>query len=82
MKPNRITAMLDLAMAARKQGSIFNPCFEGEAGLGKSEIAQAWVAKQRLRNPEFGFIDLRIAYLEGQVYLEPHPKELMLRNAG
>jgi len=25
---------------------------------------------------------LGIAYLEGQVYLEPHPKELMLRNAG
>jgi uncharacterized protein YbgA (DUF1722 family) len=23
---------------------------------------------------------LRIAYLLGQVYLEPHPKELMLRN--
>jgi uncharacterized protein YbgA (DUF1722 family)/uncharacterized protein YbbK (DUF523 family) len=25
---------------------------------------------------------LGIAYLEGQVYLQPHPKELMLRNAG
>jgi uncharacterized protein YbgA (DUF1722 family) len=23
---------------------------------------------------------LDIAYLKGQVYLEPHPKELMLRN--
>jgi uncharacterized protein YbgA (DUF1722 family) len=23
---------------------------------------------------------LRVEYLAGQVYLEPHPKELMLRN--
>lgn len=56
--------MLDLAMEARKKGKIFNPMFTGEAGLGKSEICQTWVKKQRETNPNFGFIDLRIAYME------------------
>jgi hypothetical protein len=64
MKPIQIMAMLDLALAARKAGKIFNPMFTGEAGLGKSEICQAWVKKQRQRNPNFGFRDFRIAYME------------------
>lgn len=64
MKPSNIPAVLDLAYAARKQGRALNPMFTGEAGLGKSEITQAWVKKQRERNPEFGFLDLRIAYME------------------
>lgn len=64
MKPSNIPAVLDLAWEARKQGRAINPMFTGEAGLGKSEITQLWVKKQRERNPNFGFIDLRIAYME------------------
>jgi hypothetical protein len=45
-------------------GKTINPIFTGEAGLGKSEITQAWVKKEQKRNPNFGFIDLRIAYME------------------
>lgn len=64
MKPSNIFAVLDLAYEARKQGRAINPIFTGEAGLGKSEITQAWVKKQREKNPNFGFLDLRIAYME------------------
>jgi hypothetical protein len=64
MKPSNIFPVLDLAYTARLQGRHVNPMFTGEAGLGKSEITQAWVAKQRERNPNFGFLDLRIAYME------------------
>ena len=64
MKPSNIFAVLDLAYKARLQGRTINPMFTGEAGLGKSEITQAWVAKQREKNPNFGFLDLRIAYME------------------
>jgi hypothetical protein len=64
MKPSHIMTILDTALAARAAGEIMNPLFTGEAGLGKSQICQQWVKKQRERNPEFGFIDLRIAYME------------------
>jgi hypothetical protein len=64
MKPSNIFTVLDLAYESRKQGRALNPIFTGEAGLGKSEITQAWVKKQRERNSEFGFLDLRIAYME------------------
>ena len=64
MKPSNIPAVLDLAYYARLQGRSLNPMFTGEAGLGKSEITQSWVKKQRERNPNFGFLDLRIAYME------------------
>lgn len=64
MKPSNIHAVLDLAFTARAQGRALNPIFTGEAGLGKSEITQAWVRKQKGRNPDFGFVDLRIAYME------------------
>jgi len=64
MKPSNIFAVLDLAYSARSQGNAINPIFTGEAGLGKSEITQAWVKKQRIKNPNFGFLDLRIAYME------------------
>jgi hypothetical protein len=53
-----------MALAARKLGETMNPLFTGEAGLGKSQIVQQWIKKQRERNPKFGFIDLRIAYME------------------
>jgi len=64
MKPVGIMDILDLAVIARKNGDIFNPLFTGDAGLGKSEIIQQWVAKQRERNPNFYFKDFRIAYME------------------
>lgn len=56
--------VLDTAWKTRKLGMVSNPLFTGEAGLGKSAIVQQWVKKQRERNPEFGFLDLRIAYME------------------
>lgn len=64
MKASNIVTVLDLAKAAREAGEIFNPLFSGEAGLGKSQVCQQWVKKQKETNPEFGFLDLRIAYLE------------------
>lgn len=64
MKPTNIFPVLDLAYKARQQGRAINPIFTGEAGLGKSEITQAWVKEQRKRNKDFGFVDLRIAYME------------------
>jgi hypothetical protein len=51
-------------MEARRIGEVINPIFTGEAGLGKSQIVQQWVKKQQLRDPKFGFLDLRIAYME------------------
>jgi hypothetical protein len=64
MKPINIMAVMDLAQAANAVGEVMNPMFTGDAGLGKSQIVQQWVAKQRETDPEFGFVDLRIAYLE------------------
>ncbi len=64
MKPTKIFEILDLAMETRKNGDVTNPLFTGDAGLGKSAICQQWVNKQREKNPKFGFIDLRIAYME------------------
>jgi len=64
MKPTNIPAIMDIALSAREIGEIFNPMFTGEAGLGKSQIVQQWVKKQQDLDPEFGFIDLRIAYME------------------
>lgn len=64
MKPSQIFAVMDTALEARKLGHVFNPLFTGEAGLGKSQIVQQWVKKQQQRNPNFGFLDLRIAYME------------------
>lgn len=64
MKPSNIPVILDLALKARKMGEVFNPLFTGEAGLGKSAIVQQWVKKQQERNPDFFFLDLRLAYME------------------
>jgi len=64
MKPSNIPVILDLALEARNIGEKFAPIFTGDAGLGKSESAQQWVGTQRERNPKFGFLDLRIAYME------------------
>jgi len=64
VKPSYIPVILDLAFKARKEGEIFNPLFTGEAGLGKSAIVQQWVKQRTKENPDFFFLDLRIAYLE------------------
>jgi hypothetical protein len=64
MKPSNISAVMDMAKRARQLDQVLNPIFTGEAGLGKSQIVQQWVAKQKEQNPKFGFIDLRIAYME------------------
>lgn len=64
MKPSNIFTIMDTAAEARKLDQPFIPLFTGEAGLGKSQIVQQWVKKQKQRNPNFGFLDLRIAYME------------------
>ena len=64
MKPSHIGTILDMALEAHLKGEIMNPLFTGDAGLGKSSIVQQWVKQQRERNPNFGFLDLRIAYYE------------------
>jgi hypothetical protein len=69
MKPDRINDVLDIALAARKKGLIFNPMFIGDAGLGKSQIVQQWVKSQQKEDPDFQFIDLRLAYYEGPDFI-------------
>lgn len=64
MKPIGILKVLDLATEARKRNENFYPLFTGDAGLGKSQIAQLFVEEKRKTNPNYGFLDLRIAYLE------------------
>lgn len=61
MKVSDISGVLDLARTVRKQGGEFNPMFEGGSGLGKSSSIREWAAQQ---GPEFGLIDLRIAFME------------------
>jgi hypothetical protein len=79
MKPSNIFAIMDVALEARKLGETFTPLFTGEAGLGKSQIVQQWVAKQVETTPEFGFLDLRIAYMEAPDLIG-FPKEVELRS--
>jgi hypothetical protein len=68
MNPEKIFEVLDLAKETRRMKKVFNPMFVGEAGIGKSEIIQQWVAKQREEDP-----DLRIAYYEGPDFVGyPH----------
>lgn len=73
MKPIRILEVLKLATKARANNDIFNPLFTGDAGLGKSAICQLFRDKMRTtgfpeagieKNPDYGFLDLRIAYME------------------
>lgn len=75
MKPITIKQVLDLALAARENGEVFNPLFTGDAGLGKSAICQQWVKDQREKDPNFGFIDMRIAYYEAPDMIG-FPKEI------
>jgi hypothetical protein len=64
VNPTAIFDILDLAKQARSQGHTFNPLYSGDAGLGKSAICQQWVARQQEIDPNFQFIDLRMAYME------------------
>lgn len=61
MKVTDIPKVLDLALKCRNNGLVYNPLFTGDAGIGKSEICQAWAKAQ---GEDFKFIDLRLAYLE------------------
>ena len=62
LNQNDIPMILDAALKANEKGLRFFPLLTGEAGIGKSEIAQAWAKAQ---GDDFKFIDVRIAYLEG-----------------
>lgn len=65
MKPSEIFSVLDLALKVKQtSGRPFNPLLTGEAGLGKSQICQAWAKSQGLP-----FIDLRLAYMEGPDFI-------------
>lgn len=59
VKPHDITAILNVAVEARKNGDNFVPCLRGEAGLGKSKIPHDWAMQN-----EYQMIDLRLALLE------------------
>jgi hypothetical protein len=70
--------VLKLATKARQNGHVFNPLFTGDAGLGKSAICQKFVDTMRTtgfpeigieRNPDYGFLDLRIAYMEAPDFI-------------
>lgn len=69
MKPSEIPEILDLAKSLQNQGEKFIPLFTGDAGLGKSAQCQAWVKEQQKTNPNFGFIDFRLAYVEPQDFI-------------
>lgn len=78
MKPIRILEVLKLATKARENNHIFNPLFTGDAGLGKSAICQLFVDKMRTTgfpkdnikaNKDYGFLDLRIAYMEAPDFI-------------
>lgn len=62
LSQNDIPMILDAALKANEQGFRFFPLLTGEAGIGKSEITQAWTKSV---GDDFIFIDVRIAYLEG-----------------
>lgn len=69
MKPSRIADILDLALSARKNNMVLNPCFTSHAGIGKTEHVAQWVEKQRKKDPNFGFLMLRISLLESPDFL-------------
>lgn len=64
MKPAKITDILDLAQRVRKIGKDYVPLFTGAPGIGKSALCKEWVKTQQRKDPTFGFVDLRAAYLE------------------
>jgi hypothetical protein len=48
MKPGKIKDIMDLARRARSKNFVFNPCFVGAPGLGKTEIIQEWAKENSL----------------------------------
>ncbi len=64
MKPSNIFKVLDMTVKVNETGKVFNPLFTGDAGVGKSEICQAW-AKDR----GYKLLDIRPAYLEGPDFI-------------
>ncbi len=62
IKPSQIFEVLNATKKIKAAGGKFVPCFSGDSGIGKSEIHQAWAKQQ---GPNFGFIDIRLAYMEG-----------------
>ncbi len=62
IKPGQILQVLDTARAIRAIGGDYVPCFAGDSGIGKSQVTQQWAKAQ---GKDFGFIDLRLAYMEG-----------------
>ncbi len=62
IKPSQIFTVLTAAKKIKEAGGKYVPCFSGDSGIGKSEIHQAWARQQ---GPDFGFIDIRLAYMEG-----------------
>lgn len=78
MKPSRIINTLVLAYLAGKNGQQFNPLFTGDAGLGKSDVCKEFVRLMQTEgfpaygikpNPNYGFIDLRAAYMEAPDFI-------------
>lgn len=78
MKPIRILDTLILAYKAGQQGNQFNPLFTGDAGLGKSDVCKLFVEIMRSKgfpehsikkNPNYGFLDLRAAYMEAPDFI-------------
>lgn len=65
MKVSQIKSILNATWKANQMGHRkFVPLFTGEAGIGKSEICQEWVKDMRVSDPDFQFLDLRIAYMD------------------
>jgi hypothetical protein len=50
MKVKKIYDVMDMAIRARKNGDVFNPCFVSAPGLGKTEITQAWAKSRGLKS--------------------------------
>ena len=78
MKPIRIIDVLKLTTKARKNGDIFNPLLTGDAGLGKSAICQMFAKVMQTTgfpesnipaDPNYDFLDLRIAYMEAPDFI-------------
>jgi hypothetical protein len=62
IKPKDIFEVMDMAKLINSQGELYNPCFAGDSGIGKSKIVQQWTKAQ---GKKFGFVDLRLAYMDG-----------------
>lgn len=62
IKPKDINEVLDMTVNVNASGGQYVPCFAGDSGIGKSQVVQQWA---KAKGDKFGFIDLRLAYMEG-----------------